>query len=109
MTAADTTEVAEEHAEHVRRGRVKAFLGRQVGRRLSDEEIDMLVESPQGKQIIAMLKYWAIGTGDQVRSYLKDFTQTARADELMISLQSPDTDSTMRSLEILADAWGINN
>lgn len=56
-----------------------------------------------------MLKYWAIGTGDQVRSYLKDFTQTARADELMISLQSPDTDSTMRSLEILADAWGINS
>ena len=108
VTAADTTEVADEHAEHVRRGRVKAFLGRQAGRRLSDEEIDMLVESPQGKQIIGMLKYWAIGTGDQVRSYLTDFTQTARADELMISLQSPDTDSTMRSLEILADVWGIS-
>lgn len=107
VTASDSTEDAEQQAEHVRRGRVKAFVGKQVGRELSEEEIDMLLASPQGQQIVGMLKYWAIGTGDQVRSYLQDFTATARADELMISLQSPSTDQTMRSLEILADAWGI--
>ena len=79
-----------------------------IGRRgtmLNDEQLDEVVRSPQGQQIIGMLRYTAAGTGDQVRDYLTDFAATAHADELMISLQAPTHEEALRSMEILAGVW----
>ena len=105
VTAADTAQEAAEQTEQVHRRRVAAMVGR--GKRLSDEELDLLMDSPAGQQVIAMLRYTAQGTGEVVREYLEDFAHTAQADELMISLQSPSPQQTCRSLEILAEAWGL--
>ena len=54
-----------------------------------------------------MLRFTAQGTGSEVKDYLERFAQLSQADELMISLQSPSTEESARSMEILADAWGL--
>ena len=104
VTAADSTEDAERQTHLVHRNRVRAMIGRR-GTMLNDEQLDEVVRSPQGQQIIGMLRYTAAGTGDQVRDYLTDFAATAHADELMISLQAPTHEEALRSMEILAGVW----
>ncbi|WP_129358181.1 MULTISPECIES: LLM class flavin-dependent oxidoreductase [Micrococcaceae] len=105
VTAADTSEEAAEQTRQVQRKRVESMVGR--GRQLTESELDMLVHSPAGQQIIEMLRFTAQGTGDEVKDYLDRFANVAQADELMISLQSPSTAESSRSMEILADAWGL--
>ena len=105
VTAADTEEDAKRQTKVVHRNRVRAFMGRQ-GKQLSDDQLDTVVNSYQGRQIIDMLRYTAEGTGEQVAEYLEAFRETAQADELMISLQSGSHDEVSRSMEILAEAWG---
>jgi len=105
VVASDTEADAVRQLEGVRRQRVKAMAGR--GRHLSEEQLDQIIESPQGRQIIDMLRYTAVGTGEQVRDYLDGFTRTAQADELMISLQGLSEAETTRGMEILAEAWEL--
>ena len=105
VTAAETEEDAKRQTKVVHRNRVRAFMGRQ-GKQLSDDQLDTVVNSYQGRQIIDMLRYTAEGTGEQVAEYLEAFRKTAQADELMISLQSGSHDEVSRSMEILAEAWG---
>lgn len=105
VTAADTEEDAKRQTKVVHRNRVRAFMGRQ-GKQLSDDQLDTVVNSYQGRQIIDMLRYTAEGTGEQVAEYLEAFRTTAQADELMISLQAGSHDEVSRSMEILAEAWG---
>ena len=105
VTAAETEEDAKRQTKVVHRNRVRAFMGRQ-GKQLSDDQLDTVVNSYQGRQIIDMLRYTAEGTSEQVAEYLEAFRKTAQADELMISLQSGSHDEVSRSMEILAEAWG---
>ena len=105
VTAADTEEEAAEQTRQVRRNRVKAMVGR--GRDYTEAELDMLVDSPAGQQIIDMLRFTAQGTAAQVREYLERFAALAQADELMVSLQSPSTEQSRRSMQILAETWGL--
>ncbi|WP_034998282.1 MULTISPECIES: LLM class flavin-dependent oxidoreductase [Corynebacterium] len=105
VTAAETEEDAKRQTKVVHRNRVRAFMGRQ-GKQLSDDQLDTVVNSYQGRQIIDMLRYTAEGTGEQVAEYLEAFREAAQADELMISLQSGSHDEVSRSMEILAEAWG---
>jgi len=105
VTAAESEEDAKRQTKVVHRNRVRAFMGRQ-GKQLSDDQLDTVVNSYQGRQIIDMLRYTAEGTGEQVAEYLEAFRETAQADELMISLQSGSHDEVSRSMEILAEAWG---
>ncbi|OFU51779.1 alkane 1-monooxygenase [Corynebacterium sp. HMSC11D10] len=105
VTAADSEQEAEEQTRIVHRNRVRAFMGRR-GTALSDDQLDAVVNSFQGRQITDMLRYTAKGTGEQVVEYLEAFQKLAKADELMISLQSGSHDATLRNMEILADSWG---
>ena len=105
VTAADSEEDAQAQAHRVKRSRVRAMAGR--GRKLSEEELDVLVDSPAGQQILEMLRYWACGTKDQVADYLHDFAAHAQADELMVSLQSPSTEASLRSMDLLAEVWNL--
>lgn len=105
VVASDTEADAVRQLEGVRRQRVKAMAGR--GRHLTEEQLDQIIGSPQGRQIIDMLRYTAVGTGEQVRDYLEGFTRTAQADELMISLQGLSEAETGRGMEILAEAWEL--
>src|SRR5699024_9553736 len=103
VTAADSVDEAQRHFADVARERVRSMASR--GRTITDEQLDAIMDSPSGRQIVDMLRYNAIGISVEVKAYLDEFVQVAQADELMISLQSPDTETTARSMEILADAW----
>lgn len=103
VTAADSADDAARQTELVHRARLKAFLGRQ-GRSLTEEQLDSVMNSPQGHQIIGMLRYTAEGTGEQVAEYLEEFAQHAQADELMISFQAPTHEEVLSSMEIVSKA-----
>lgn len=106
VIAAETTEEAKDQQHRVHRHRVRAMVGR--GRSFSDMELDAIIASQQGQQIIDMMRFSGVGTGEQVRSYLEEFTATAQADELMVSLQATSHGEVLRSMSILADVWGLD-
>lgn len=107
VIADESQEAAARQRQQVERNRVKSMITR-GGAQITEEQLDSLVDSPQGRQIIDMLRYTAAGTGEQVAEYLEDFTRAAQADELMVSLQGPSNDHAQRSMDILARAWGLD-
>lgn len=106
VTAADTQEEAERQTEGVHRQRVRSMAGR--GRHLSEDQLDEILNSYSGQQILEMLHFTAMGTKDKIREQLQQFTELAQADELMISLQGTTSEESMRSMEILAEAWELD-
>ena len=74
VVADDDTERAERELQWYRRQRVKLMAGR--GREFSDEELDMIMESAGGRQILHMIHYTAVGDGPAVREYLTDGVRT---------------------------------
>ena len=104
VTAAPSMEDAERQTTVVYRNRMRGFLG-QRGKELSDAELDAVVNSFQGQQIVDMLRYTARGTADDVAEYLTWFTEHAKADELMISLQNASHAEVLQGMEILGQRW----
>ncbi|MDZ7676764.1 MAG: LLM class flavin-dependent oxidoreductase [Acidimicrobiales bacterium] len=103
VIAADREFDAQQQFEHVSRRRVGFFV---AGRRdLGDDELDRIVASSQGQQVLAMMKHSAIGTPDQVRTFLDDFAHDADADELIVVHASPTPEQRLRSVELTASAW----
>ena len=107
VTAADTQEEAEAQTKIVHRNRVRQMLNRQ-GQSLSDEQVDQVVDSPTGQQIIDMLKFTGTGTGEQAAEYLEKFADLAKADELMVSFQAPSNDEARHGMSLLAKAWDLD-
>lgn len=103
VVVAETNEEAADMYEQVKRRRIGSFLGR--GRDFTDEELDILVASPQGHQIAGMMRHTAVGTPSAVRSQLDDFTTYADADELIVVLNAMTIETRIRSVHLLADAW----
>lgn len=101
VIAADTEAAAQEQFLATKRSRVSLLLGR--GRRFTDEEADMLLDAPQGRQIMQMVKYSAVGTPATVKDYLDSFARHADADELIVASGVVDRASWLRSFELLAD------
>jgi len=70
----------------------------------SEAQVDAFRASPSGQQIAQMIKLTAVGTRDDVRSYLEAFTEAAGADELMTIHQTPLLADRIRSIELTAEA-----
>jgi luciferase family oxidoreductase group 1 len=100
VIAADSTTEAERQFHVAKRARVNALLAR--GRRVSDEDADLILESPEGQRIQQMMVYSAVGTPTEVSEYLDDFAKHADADELIVAHQSPTIETRLRSVELLA-------
>ena len=81
------------------------FLG--GGREFTDDEADMILDSPQARHIAQMVRYSAVGTPDMVHEYLEKFTAHADADELIVAHQGPGTEPRLRSVELLAQVAGL--
>ena len=67
------------------------------GRRLTDDEADLVLASPEGQRIESMVTYSAVGRPDEVKDYLDGFAKHADADELIVALQSPTVEERLRS------------
>lgn len=103
VVADDDTERAASELHWYRRQRVKLMAGR--GRSFTDEELDMVMESAAGRQILHMISNTAVGDGPTVRTYLEEFAQRAGADELMIAPVGSSNERVHGSLEVLRHAW----
>jgi luciferase family oxidoreductase group 1 len=94
VVAADTTAEAQELFQAAKRARVSSFFG--GGRTFSDDEAEMILESPQGQHLVQMLRYSAVGEPAAVRDYLDEFARHADADELIVAHQAPGTAARLR-------------
>jgi luciferase family oxidoreductase group 1 len=99
VIAAETEESAASQLEAARRIRARALLGR--GKRLSEEDIDALLASPQAAAVDEMLAYTATGLPDQVSAYLESFARETGADELMTVHYSDSVPNRLHSVELL--------
>ncbi len=100
---ADTDEEATEQFRIALRARVGRFLN--VGD-LSDDQMDQVVASPQGRQIAQMMQYSAVGSPTTAAAYIEAFAEYASADELIVAHASPTVEQRLRSVELLADVMG---
>lgn len=106
VTAADTEEEAGRiHAQMVRQHVTAMHFN---GRAVSEGEVAQLMASAAGRQYASMLDYYGVGTGEQVTDYLRTFAAKAQADELMLLVKGPTTQSNNRSMELIARAWGLD-
>jgi luciferase family oxidoreductase group 1 len=103
VVIADTEDEAAAMFDGVKRSRVASFLGR--GHRFTEEELDQLVASPQGHQIIGMMRHTAVGAPGTVRPQLDEFSRYADADELIVVHNATSIESRLRSVHLLADAY----
>jgi len=100
VIAADTEESARAQLEVARRVRARAVLGR--GRKLSDDDVSALLNSPEATLVDEMLAYTAVGTGDEVAAYLQSFAADTGADELIAAHYSDSVPNRLRSVELTA-------
>lgn len=106
VLAADDADEAQRQFEDVRRRRVRSMISRRPdGPRYTDEEVDAFLTTPQGRQIADMMRYTAVGTGDDVQRYLTEFADRAQADELILAHHAPDIADRVRSLELTVKGW----
>jgi luciferase family oxidoreductase group 1 len=106
VIAADTDAAAQEQSEWRRRAFARALFSR-PGHRLGDDELDMLLRSPQASILDQMLIYTARGTPAAVKASVDQFAKYADADELMVVHQAATLAARLRSLELLAETMGL--
>jgi luciferase family oxidoreductase group 1 len=106
VVAAASTEAAREQFDTTRRGFVRGLISRSPGSGVeySDADIDAFLTTPNGLQLASMLTYAAVGTPDEVRSYLTSFAEEAQADELIVAHQSPRIADRLESVALTAGA-----
>jgi luciferase family oxidoreductase group 1 len=103
--AGDSTEEAIAQLEAAKRRRVQLFFGRD--RRLTPEEVELVIESPQGQRMLDMLRYAAVGAPAEVDAYLTWFAGHAQADELILASSATDRDARLRTFELVAATRGL--
>ena len=103
VIAADTDAAAHAQFERTRRARVRNLFGR-GDRRLTDDEVEAILRSPQGAYVEQMLTYCAMGTPPTVAAYLDEFQRRTGADELIVVHQADSVTARLRSVELLASA-----
>jgi luciferase family oxidoreductase group 1 len=101
VIAADTEEDAAAQQLHALRRRAKLLFGRR-DRRLSVEEVDVILGSAAGAQVREMMRHSAVGTPDVVTRELDRFAAHAQADELILAAPAPTRRQRLRTFELVA-------
>lgn len=103
--AAASADDAEAQFNVTRRSRVRSLIARgPASPDYTDDQIDIFLTTPNGRQIANMMKYSAVGTPSEVREYLLAFAEEAQADELIVAHQSPEIAGRLESVVLTADA-----
>lgn len=107
IIAADTDEQAFQILEKTKRQRIRQMLERGRTQPFTEDELDMVMESPAGQQVLRMLTYLAAGTGQRVKDYLEQFVETTGVNELVTVHSAVNHEDRLRSLEVTAAAMGL--
>lgn len=70
----------------------------------TDEQADQVLASPQGRNLLQMMHYAAVGTPAEVSAYLDEFVVHAGVDEVILAHSSPRLDDRLRSITLTAEA-----
>jgi luciferase family oxidoreductase group 1 len=107
VVAAASSEAAQQQFDTTRRTFVRGLISRSSGSvDYTDEQIDSFLTTPNGRQLASMMTYAAVGTADEVSSYLASFAEDARADELILAHQSAQIADRLESVALTAAALG---
>ena len=101
VVVADTEQRAQEIWDRAKRARIRTMLGR--GRNLTDAEVEQLLHSPPGQQVLQMLEMTAVGTPHTVRDWLDEFAARVNADELIITNMAGPLADRKRALHLISD------
>jgi alkanesulfonate monooxygenase SsuD/methylene tetrahydromethanopterin reductase-like flavin-dependent oxidoreductase (luciferase family) len=104
VIAADTDESAQAQLQIRRRSFTKGLYSRQ-GHTLTEEEIDQILNAPQGSHVDHMFTYSAVGTPDVVKQKVTEFQSVLQADEILTVHHCSSGSNRVRSLELLANVW----
>lgn len=105
VVAAESHDEAQAQFDSTRRTRVRGMISRGAASpEYTDEQIDIFLTTPNGRQIANMMKYAAVGTPTEVGDYLRNFAEEAQSDELIIAHQSPQIADRLASVELTAGA-----
>jgi luciferase family oxidoreductase group 1 len=107
VITADTEASAFKQFERRRRGFVRHRLQRPGMPKLTDEDVDAFLRTPQAASIDEIFTYSAVGTADRVFELVKEFQEATQADEIITSHHAENTEMRIRSLELLADVAGL--
>ncbi|GAA4745832.1 LLM class flavin-dependent oxidoreductase [Gordonia alkaliphila] len=102
VIADDDADRATAQFDATRRHRAKFLFARDTS--LSDEEADVLLDGPVGRQVNEMLRHTAVGTPQQVSDQLARFAEFAHADELILAPMAPDRGVWLGTVRALAPA-----
>jgi luciferase family oxidoreductase group 1 len=102
VVAAPNDDEAEARFARAELERVRRFLSRGREREFTEEEAEVLYDTPAGEQIREMLKYTAIGSPERVREELAAFAKHADADELITVHQAPTPEGRLESVRLTA-------
>jgi luciferase family oxidoreductase group 1 len=106
VIAADTQAAADVQLQRTRQARARNLFSR-PGQPLSDDDVEVILRSPQGAYVDQMMTYSAVGTPAVVRDYLEGFVKHADADEVMVVHPADSATTRLRSVELLANAWDL--
>lgn len=103
--AADTDAESTELYTGALRSRVRAFARR--GLTLSEDDVDSVLASSSGDQIRQMMRHSVVGGPGRIRAQVEEFVAYAEADEVIVAPAAAGAGARLRSLELLAQAWGL--
>ena len=105
VIAADDAADATEQFTLMRRSRVRSMISRGPATPdYSDEQIDAFLTTTEGRRLADMMRYSAVGTPADVRTFLDDLTASTGADELILAHASQQIGDRLRSVELTAGA-----
>ncbi|WP_052666864.1 LLM class flavin-dependent oxidoreductase [Nitriliruptor alkaliphilus] len=106
VIASDSVADAQDQLLTARRRRAKLLFGRR-DRRLTTDEVDLLLDSPAGQQVDEMMRYTAAGTAQDVSGALDRFAEHIGADELILASSATDQTRRLRTFELIAETRGL--
>jgi luciferase family oxidoreductase group 1 len=106
VIAADDPDEAQRQLRLAQRRRAKLLFGH--GQRLTDDELDTILDSSSGGPVRQMMRYTAVGTSDEVATTIASFTDHADADELILASSAPDQPARLRTFELVAEVQGLS-
>jgi luciferase family oxidoreductase group 1 len=107
VIAAENAEEADRQLQITRRIRIKSLFKTPGGGKLSEDEVDQILDSPRARAVDEMMTYSAVGTGADAAAYLADFQQKTGADELITVHYADSVENRVKSIELLAEGAGL--
>ena len=105
VIAADDAADATQQFEIMRRSRVRSMITRgPASPEYSDDQIDAFLTTTEGRRLADMMRYTAVGTPADVRTFLDDLTAATQADELILAHASQQIGDRLHSVELTAGA-----